>query len=422
MKFSAQQLFAYLFLGMTLCGYCQSYFVSPAFSHSSLLSGQGGTGTSVLTDDPFAFSLNPAQLGSWSKTNNIGSHFYTSKTNLFLGRDVTFDNQAVTIGLNLKQAVRNLDISVGFGFINSTLDRGTKGFSYIGGTDPIVVSNLTDIYKAYALGVGLHSFIDLSFGFTWKHGTLNHPENPEYLKYTDGDSKIDFFDYGVLMNVPLHEYILPAQRIVEGYDPFINLSIGLVRRNQGDNIYVGAARGYAAGPRQTNLGYSLNFGTDAAFCKRKVKAFSVTWTTEAERFLYENSAGAGDEDIHYAGGLGGISVIRNLIARKGDDQIMCRRGFGVELAGFLTISRGNFSGAGAGYDKTYGFSVKGSGLLQLINCMANSEIIEYLVNHFDLQFHQGTQHYASLPGMDFNGLVLIVHGFSLDRSLRLLSE
>ncbi len=403
-------------------------FPSLAFNPSGYLNGQGGTGVSVLTDDPFAFWSNPAQLGSWSKSNNFATHFYTIKTPWFLSsyyqRNVSFNNQAGSIGYNFKSISRNLDLSIGLGYVNSAFDYGSYPFWADNDATILGYNNLLDIYRAYSIGFGLHSFVDLSFGFTYKHTTHYHPENPNYLNYNDGDFKTDFFDYGVLLTVPLHKYMLPQEIMVgkSSFSPFLDLSLGLARRNLGGDIHIPDRAQGDPVPRLANLGYSFHLGTDMTINNQEIRLLSINWTTEAERVLVNTSGGdtMSPKVPSNISGLGGISVIRNLIERKGDGDITCRHGFGLEICEIATISRGSFAGGHYNNNKTYGFSLKASGVVKLLNCLVQSPTLNYIAQHFDVQFHQGTQYYVSnpdgiaFPGLDYNGVVLLVRGFSFN--------
>ncbi len=401
-------------------------FPSLLFQPSSYLNGQGGTGTSVLTDDPFAFASNPAQLGSWSKSNNFASHFYTNKVdwfaNNFVQQGLAFNNQAFAVGMNFRHILHDMDVSIGLGYVNSVFDRGTVIFS--GNPGSFQAADIYDLYQSYAIGVGVHSFIDLSAGFTFKHAVYWYTDNAEFRKDI-GDHKTNIADYGVLLTVPVHNLVLTKDILGknERFSPFLNLSMGLARRNQGGDFNFSDGWSYPT-PRLASLGYSINLGTDININENTVRLLTITWTTEADRVLINpgrSDTASGNWSPKYISGLGGISVIRNLIKREGDREITCRHGFGLEIGEAFTLNRGSFSGGGYEYNKTYGFSVKAAGIVKLLNCIIKSPILDYMATHFDVQFHQGTQYWTtsrSFPGMDYNGIVLLVRGYSFDHNFK----
>jgi hypothetical protein len=423
MKYFNQVLLSFL-LGIFINAYSQNTtFLTLPVPPSSYLNGQGSTGNSVLTDDPFAFASNPAQLGSWSKTNNIATHFYTTKTDWFLDKylymNMTYNNQAFAVGMNFKQVLSNIDVSVGLGYINSVFDYGKFSMTTEQGPDVKYTFDESDIYRAYSIGLGIHSFIDLSLGYTLKHINPNHADNPEYYRETGcNDAKANYYDLGALLNVPVHNFILPkgVEIGADHYAPFFNISMGITRANQGDKLNFGDQQQSDAGPRLASLGYSINFGTDAIFNNQEIKLLSITWTTEAERILVVNNQTGNSE---YISGLGGISVIRNLIEREGDMDITCKHGFGVEIGEFFILSRGSFAGGAYDFTKTYGFSVKAGGFVKLLNVLVQSQTLNYIANHFDIQYHQSTQYWNDWPGMDYNGIVLLVRGFTFDHGFSL---
>ena len=401
---------------LTVCGQA---FNELQYRSTSFLRGQGKTGTAVLTDDAFAFTVNPAQLGAWSKTNNFS--FSAGAAGEDLLRKPDFGEFGLAAGLNFEHVLDDVDISVGLGFVNMSRNKGGYEISH-GPPDQIDFYTTTeDLLKIYSIGVGIHSFVDLSIGLTLSHTLSRHPANPGLMNYVKTDVTANYLDYGALLTAPLHKYLLPKEILLGDtkFMPVLNTSIGVARLNQGDEVDMGIYEIYPA-PRMAVLGYSVNFGSDINLRHQLFQIFSITWTTEAQSYLFDRNSNFNRRDISYSDGLGGISVIRNLIERKGDDDIVVRHGFGIELGEMLTISRGSYSGGGDTKYNTYGVAIAGSGIVKLINYWIKSPTLDYLARHIDIRFVQSNIDCAACTGSTVSNSVFFqIRGFSFDHGFKL---
>ncbi len=158
---------------------------------SPSLSGMGNTGTSIPTDDPFAFLTNPAQIGYSGQKNDLVFEFYPSKIKWLGIGYYTTKNLTLNLGYNFKKLL-GIPISLGFGYVNS---KTNLSFDFYPNREE-------DDYNAYSFGVGLDYSIQFYAGVTFKK--INSKiEN--YIGDRGGSfsANANAIDYGFLINVPV---------------------------------------------------------------------------------------------------------------------------------------------------------------------------------------------------------------------------
>ena len=72
------------------------------FPASPIQTAMGSTGTSLPTDDPYGFLLNPAQLGYTSQSNNLSFIFYPSSVDWLGSPTLSINGIALNLGYNFK--------------------------------------------------------------------------------------------------------------------------------------------------------------------------------------------------------------------------------------------------------------------------------------------------------------------------------
>lgn len=384
------------------------------FSLSPEMLSMGSTGVAAFTDDAFAFHYNPAQLGSWSKTNNLSTGFYTSKVTpyreYFTGMKI--NNYAICAGYNFLRVLPSLDISVGFGYLNNKFYFGENSVFWNYGYPKVSSDNVFNSFKAYSIGVGFHSAVDLSLGFTFKDYRLLWSDDPAVSGNLPDQKVPQMEEWGILLQIPVYKIInmVDTTSVSENILPFFNISIG-TSVSQGCRLLSYGGLDYGAYYEQmAHLGYAFNVGTDIRAASRHIRIIEINWNTQAD-----NSFGYKDNPASSLfPGFGNIEFGKNLIRRESSDRVSRLSGFSVGLANIIVFNSGSISPY---YDITASFSgytIKAQGVLELLPLFYSNRVIDYIAAHVDIKYTH-TNAFKDLGYLEttYNGIQLTIKNIQL---------
>jgi len=385
------------------------------FPVSPSLSGMGATGTSLPTDDPFGFLTNPAQLGYTSRTGNLSFIFYPSSAELLSFIPVKLSGYALNLGYNFKNLI-DFPLTVGFGFARPEMSFGT--FIRTSEVDPTPISTFEskDYYLAYSLGVGIDYYVQFNAGITYKSVTSILSDQPVGVEQGSGIGEVSVIDYGLLLNVPVIR-LIDDNLTLDLFEnvpsmPFLNFSIGYAQSNIGDEIYYIDPAQSDPLPRTARLGYGLSTGFDFKIQDMTLRVLSIGFTVDAEDLLV---IGRRDmipiSEIEYQSFLGDIDIGRNIIQIKGDENVISRSGFKLDLVETLTITGGKFSGRSFDNRKTNGIEIRAKGLLKLLDKFTSDPTMRYIANHFDIRYYKSNYNIDHFAETNFEGIALVITGF-----------
>lgn len=378
------------------------FYPELSFPLSAEANAMGGAGAALVSGDPLAATLNPAQIGLSGLRGTmsigivpgfslprpyVGSGFYelwyvTSMTRA----------AAISFGLPLNRFWKGLPFQAGLGI-------GYTNLRYtlvdVGESSPPRADYLNDI----TIGLGLRYLVTLGIGYTID------PMSSGYRYFPSADSHTTSHDIGTILRIPILRIVswIGNNR---GYKfgkliPVINLSLGYSARNLGTHSYF-----FGAGmPEQADLGWNVELGLKTRIRRNEWKWISFTLVREADAsliFTSFDSTSIGSY-TYYARrkGLGGFQVYRNLIAGRPtalDDYPSTRpagdigvlKGAQIELGQFIYLREGSVTDAGLPTYKTYGWEARLDGLVKTLLFMhllsAKDEIAELLLDHFNLEF------------------------------------
>lgn len=355
---------------------------------SPSLSAMGQTGTALPTDDPFGFLWNPAQLGYTSQHNNLSYIFYPSKLKWLpkFNLDLELKSSAFNVGYNFKDLI-GFPISFGFGYSKVNFSYGKFVITGPGGPDPIGTYEPRDFYHAYAVGIGLDYFIQLSVGYTFKDITSIWSEDPIGADSGAIKAETSVYDYGILLNVPVLKIIDDKMNIVVSDEltafPTFNFSLGYSKSNIGDSIYYFEPSQSDPLPRIERIGYGISAGFDLAANDLRFNAFNLSFTVEADNMLISRR-GIPSNQWEYQDDL---DFWENVILIKGNDKIVSHAGTKLDFGETFSYSFGHFSGRGFDSRKTNGYELKLKGLLKAVAYWVNHPVTDFLRDHFDVRYY-----------------------------------
>jgi hypothetical protein len=378
----------------------------------------GAAGTSLPTDDPYGFLLNPAQLGYTSQSNNLSFIFYPSSVNWLGFEGLAVSGVALNLGYNFKNLV-GIPLSVGFGFANPELNFGE--FIRTGEGDPTPISSFEakDYYYAYSLGIGVDYYVQFNAGITYK--SITSILGPQIFgvgeEQSSGKAKVSAIDYGLLLNVPVirlidDNFTLDIFENVPSI-PFLNISFGLSKTNIGDEVYYIDPAQSDPLPRSARLGYGISTGIDLQFAETNVNIFDLAFTVDAWDILIERD---GMGKTEYQSGLGDIDFGKHVIQIKGDDKVVSHAGLQISLLETLVIRNGHFNGRGFHDRKTNGTEIRAKGLLKLLDNFTSDPTMKFIADHFDVRYYNSNYFADDLLETKITGIALVINGFEFLQS------
>ncbi len=383
--------------------------------------GMGGMSASQPTTDAFAPLANPGQLGLFSLTNLFNASTYTPRTNWlpqFNISGLTYGATAFNAGYNFRELLSlPFDLSAGVGYSRVSLDLGTFTVTSSEGPGVIGKFEAEEHYDSYSIAVGFDYIVRLGLGTNLKHIESRLSPIGTEQEQGSGTATAAATDFGLLLEVPVAELITAVSgtplEVAPRVSPFLDLSLGFVKANVGDEMsYVDASQADPL-PRTAIAGLGFEAGLMGKSGTSDWKLASFRLARQADDLLVSRHP---DGTIEYQSGLGDIDFWQNVVIGQDNAQIMMRGGWQIQVAEILYLRGGSVESTGLSYT-TSGYSICLGGLLKLIGLLAqdsNESWIGFVAGHFDLQFHRASYGETSSPisGTSTQSLNLLVKGFS----------
>ncbi len=357
----------------------------------------GLTGTSIPMDDPYGFLFNPAQLGFTGRTNNLSLVFYPFEINWRNLNLVDINGIALNAGYNFKKLI-GFPLSVGFGFANPEIKYKTS-------------VNARDYYYAYSIGAGIDYYLQFYAGVSIKAITSVFSKDGKDIGKIDANA----VDYGFMLNVPVlklidDEFAFNLTRNIPD-KPYVNFSVGASMNNTGDDVYFIDPYQSDPLPRTARLGYGISTGMNLLFETYPLNLADIAFTVDAEDILIENSPGSVTNKTVFQSGFGDINIGKHILQIRGDDKVISRAGFQLNLMETFFIRMGHFSSKNYDLQKTNGYEFRIKGLLKLIDLISKDKVTAYLADHFDLRYYAAKYFAGNRFETDIEGVAIVFNGF-----------
>ncbi len=401
--------------------YCQGEGVLQftTLQQSPLLLGAGQIGVSFPNDDVLGYYFNPAILGYSARNNHSSISFMPDKT-IWAGYNygkTTFHTYGLNLGYNLKSSKLNLPISIGLGYLHNKFDYGNRSLTSEFSPEIIGEVENYDQFDSFSLGIGIDYYLKLNLGVSLKlyeshiGGIVTNDQIKEYS--TDGT----MFDYGALLILPISELFFDDLKYQfdnsAGLKPLVNFSIGYSTSNIGDEVYYVDEAQKDPLYRTARLGYTFEIGFDLQLNKAKINFINYSFTAEAQDVLIEPRTEFSNNTV-YQSGIGDINVSDNLIKLKGDENVIVHRGHIFKFFDTLILTSGRF--AGHGYNstrRTDGIGFTSKGIFNLLNTLTDNRTLNYLTNHFVLEYFDSNVEFFEYLPINFDGLSIHFVGFEI---------
>jgi hypothetical protein len=370
--------------------------------------GMAGASVASTESDAIAIAFNPAHLGRMAFDRYFTLELYPSKTNWLpqFAPDFGYDAKTVLFGYNFKRLNPKIPISAGVGYSRIFIDLGEQTITGENDPTPIGTFHSTERAHVWTLGVGIDYVVKAGLGWNFKHIDSNlAPVVSNTPQRDDGQAKANAHDFGMVAYWPIDEVVsrLTGKSFASqpGLRPFYGIGFGYSKNNIGETD--------AALPRTARIGTSLNAGLAVSKAEQNWRLVSFEHAYEAEDLLLQgNSQG----EIDYAGLVGDIDFWDNVILRKGNADIIAKKGWKLSFFEILAIRGGHYDEPGRLSYDTEGFGFSFHGVLKAIRYfnpkLQDDSLLNFLYNHIDIQFESSKLEGSFLGGTEFQGITLSV--------------
>lgn len=384
------------------------------FQQSPLLIGAGQIGAAIPMKDATGFYYNPAQLGYFSHENNLSIFFMPQETKLYpdFKLDLTFRSFGLSAGYNFKKNTNDLPLSIGVGYLHNKFSYGEFVRTGPDSPDPIGTYESYDAFDCFSVGVGYDYFCLFNIGFAIKSYTSHLLSTAQ----EGGNASGTAFDFGAMIITPISRLLFNDYKLrldeESFFKPKFDFTLGYSLTNVGKKITYSDPAQADPIPRTARLGYSLNFTMELFTKGEKLNLLDYSFTAEADDILIKKSI---DGSIpEYENILGNINPGKHLIALKADQNVVVHRGHIFRIFESVILASGRYQGRGF-YDnrKSNGYGLSSEGLFKLYSKFSDDPIIDYIANHFVLEYYNTNNFVNSFLETNFKGLVLNFKGVEL---------
>jgi hypothetical protein len=381
------------------------YFLE--MQQSPLLLGAGWIGAAVPNTNADGFYFNPAQLGNFSRVNNFSLFFLPNKSNW--GRNdyskTTFNSFAVALGYNFNKNNQGLPLSVGIGYLHHkfhyfvpfyTIDEPDKGYSSY------------DSFDCLSIGASYKYFLIFNLGMSIKSFDSDDSEIPRGNKVSRSA-----FDFGAMITAPISKLFFDNYKFELGSQSFIkpnvNFTLSYSLQNIGKEFSSPGAAQAVALPRLARLGYTLDFGFEyTSGYIENLNVFNYSFTAEAEDILVKDHEIGSIEYENIFGDIG----IKNLIALKGDQDVVMNKGHIFRLLETVILATGRSYGANyvEKFNESNAFGLSSDGLFKVLNNLIDNDVIKYITNHFTVEYYNANVFASTSWETNIKGIVLNFRG------------
>ncbi len=302
--------------------------------------GMGGV-TANLVDAQSAL-YNPGAYGIFSLDNNFSISLPSSTKWLEqLADDLRLQTWSVGSGYSHikshQEDETQFKYAIGIAYSKKVFDYGTILLTDING-NPIQPFNPKDQINSFTLSVGLEYYLKIGIGYTHKKYDYITGFSFSGDSYTPLKGKGSMYDFGLLIEFPLHQlfHMVPSDENNMNFE--ITPSLSFVKSNLGDNIGYSVLGNSGQTPKTRKVG----FGLDLNMLQNSKNYLSFQFVYEKEKDLVIDKAAYVRKGLE-------IGLLNSVFIRSGKVEDLLYQnsdyssyGVGFSLRGFLTaISSSN---------------------------------------------------------------------------------
>jgi hypothetical protein len=386
------------FFSQLLYGQGEAAVGSLTLQQSPFLNGAGQIGASIPTSDAIGFYYNPAQLGYFSRENNLSLYFMPQNTkwlNNYSASGITFRSVGMTAGYNFNKNGNSLPLSIGIGYIHNKFDYGEYYY-------PQGNTHNYDSFNCFSIGASYDCYLLFNIGLSIKSFYSKIGYNPTELYIISSEVSSTAFDFGTMITAPISKLFFNNFRFDLSKESFLkprfDWTVGYSITNIGKEIYYVDPAQSDPIPRTARLGYTFDFGMDLILNEKKLNVIDYSFTAEAEDILIKRNQYNGT--FEYQRHFGDIIFGKHLIELRGDENVVVHRGHVFKLFETYTFLTGRFHGRSNYNRKTNGYGLSSEGIFKLLGVAIDNKVIHFIADHFVVEYYDTNIFVDS--GMDTN--------------------
>jgi len=375
--------------------------------------GMAGTSVAASGGSLLAVAFNPAHIGFHAFKQEAAVEFYPTKTKWLPGigrKGLTYDAYSFMIGTELKEWLR-IPMRVGAGYSRIRINLGRQTITGESSPEPIGFFDAWEMADVWSLGIGLDSVVKVGLGLNIKHiDSKLAPTAVEGRSDIISPASANVLDLGFLFHWPVLKTFSNRDKPIRfgnHWRPFLVPGFGLSIGNIGGEITYVKGQQADKLPRVARMGVRLKTGM--AYEKQNVRQqiVSFEWSSEAEDLLVKRTG----LNTEYEGGLGEINFFDHVIAGNGDENVITRRGWEVNLLGVFSYRQGRYKDvAGQVYYDASGFGLNFTGLIRALSFVhapaRQNGVWRFVSEHMDVEYYSSELDADTgvLDGTSYNGL------------------
>lgn len=408
-----KSIFLLLIIPTLLFSQSEGAFPFSILQQSTMLMGAGQIGAALPMKEASGFYFNPAQLGYFSRENNIAVFAMPEKTKWFpdFFGNTSFNSYGIAAGNNFSKS-SELPLSVGVGYIHNKFDYGE--YIQYNPTGTYQRYNSYDSFDYFGVGASYDIGIILNAGIAYKHFASSLPYTNETgytsIKKYGGNA----FDFGFMITAPMSKLLFDDVKIILDENsiikPNFDFTLGYSLTNYGDEVYLVDPAQSDPIARTARLGYTIDLSADLILKQTKITVVDYSFTAEAEDVLINRT---NDFDLSYDNIFGKISIGKHLINLNSDQSVVVHKGHILRLFDTMIFTSGRYNGRGFANIKSSGFGLSLEGIFKLLNSASDNNLLRYITKNFNVEFYTSTNFVDSELETDFKSIILYFRGISL---------
>jgi hypothetical protein len=299
-------------------------------------------------------------------------------------------------------------LSIGVGYLHNRFDHSYQ----IDPSFPVSLQNY-ESFDCFSIGASYDCIFLFNLGFSIKSYSSTLPAQQLLSETVSPKATGTAFDFGAMITAPVSKLLfnnckfnLDTKSVLK---PKVDFTLGYSLTNVGKEIYYIDYAQADAIPRTARLGYSFNFALELSNnWVKKLNVIDYSFTVEAQNLLMKRDTS--NNIPQYQNLFGDISIGKNLIELHGDQNVVVHRGHILRLFETIVIVSGRFNGSSYDNRKTNGIGISSEGLFKLLNASIDNPLINYLTNHFVVEYYNSNIFVDSGLDTNLKGIVINYRG------------
>jgi len=188
---------------------------------------------------------------------------------------------------------------------------------------------------------------------------------------------------------------------------FLNFSLGYSLTNIGSEVDYNSQLPGKPLPRTARLGYGLNTGFDIKIKNTALNALTAYWSVEANDLAVNTD----DTGYNYQGMFGDIDIFKNIIKMQGDEKVVSRIGYGIDIFETIYLATGSYEGGIYDRTSTSGYGFRTKGIFRFFQQKYTKNVFSFIIDNMDFQYYSCSYTFYPNEKIRYHGIQISISGF-----------